>query len=62
MQKQSKLSSDGTGSGGEKCERSHGDIFGWVWQILHMAGIWSQAVGFMLAPVADTTFHIQFNL
>jgi hypothetical protein len=44
MQKKLELSSDGGDSGNKKCKRGYGV----VWQSLHLAEVYSQAVLFVL--------------
>jgi hypothetical protein len=48
MRKQLKLSSDGGDSGNKKFKRGYRDAFSGVWRSLRLAGVWSQAVGFVL--------------
>jgi hypothetical protein len=48
MRKKLKLSSDGGDSGSKKCERGYGGAYGGVWRSLRLAGVWSQAVSFVL--------------
>jgi hypothetical protein len=48
MRKKRKLASDGGDSGSKKCKRGYGG----VWRSLRLAGVWSQAVGFMLVRLA----------
>jgi hypothetical protein len=52
MRKTLKLSSDGGTSGGKKCKRGYGGACGGVWRSLHLAGVFSQAVGFVLVHLA----------
>jgi hypothetical protein len=47
-----KLRSDGGDSGSKKCKRGYGGAYGVVWRSLHVAGFWSQAVGFVLVRLA----------
>jgi hypothetical protein len=42
------LNSDGGDSGSKKCKSDYGG----VWQSLCLAGVWSQAVGFVLVRLA----------
>jgi hypothetical protein len=44
MWKKLKLSSYDGDSGGKKCKQG----YGWVWHSLHLAGVWTQAIGFVL--------------
>jgi hypothetical protein len=44
--KKIKLSSDGGDSGNKK--RGYGGVYGVVWRSPRLAGVWSQAVGFVL--------------
>jgi hypothetical protein len=48
MRKKMKLISDGGDSGGKKCKWGYGG----VWRSLRLAGVWSQAVGFVFVRVA----------
>jgi hypothetical protein len=48
----SKLSSDGPDVRSKKYKRGIGGAYGEVWQSLHLAGVWSQAVGFVLVRLA----------
>jgi hypothetical protein len=43
-----KLSSDSGDSGKRRCKRGYGGAYGGVWRSLRLAGVWSQAVGFVL--------------
>jgi hypothetical protein len=52
MQKTSKLSSEGGDSGSKKRKRGYGGACGGIWRSLHLAGVWSQAVGFVLVCLA----------
>jgi hypothetical protein len=52
MQKKLKLSCDSGDSGSKKCKRGYGGAYGGVWQSLRLAGVWSQAVGFVLVRLA----------
>jgi hypothetical protein len=52
MRKNLKLSFDGGDSGSKKCKRGYGDPYGGVWRRLRLAGVWSQAVGFVLVHLA----------
>jgi hypothetical protein len=62
MRKQLKLSSDGGDSDSKKYKRGYGDAYDGVWRSLRLAGVWSQAVGFVdafgrnLASVAVKIF------
>jgi hypothetical protein len=47
-----KLSSDGGDSGSNKCKRGCVGAYGGVWLSLRLAGVWSQAVGFVLVRLA----------
>jgi hypothetical protein len=44
MQKKFKLNFDGGDSGSKKCKQGYGR----VWRSLHLAGVWSQTVSFVL--------------
>jgi hypothetical protein len=59
-----KLSSDGHDSGSKKYKTDYDGTYGGVWRNLRLAGVWSQAVGFMLVrwTVALKMFHIYFTL
>jgi hypothetical protein len=46
------LRSDGGESGSKKFKRGNGDAYGGVWRSLRLAGIWSQAVGFVMVRLA----------
>jgi hypothetical protein len=46
------LSSDGGDSGSKKCKRRCGSTYCGVWRSLRLAGVWSQAVGFVLVRLA----------
>jgi hypothetical protein len=48
MQKKLKLSSDGGDSDSQKCKQGYGR----VWHSLYLAGVWNQAVGFVLVCLA----------
>jgi hypothetical protein len=48
MREKLKLNSDDGDSGGKKCKRGYGG----VWRSLRLAGVWSQAVGFVLVRLA----------
>jgi hypothetical protein len=52
MRKKLKLSYDGIDSGSKKCKQGYGDAYGGVWRSLRLAGVWSQAVGFVLVCLA----------
>jgi hypothetical protein len=52
MRKKLKLSSEGGDSGSKKCKRGYGDAYDGVWQSLRLAGVWSQAVRFVLVLLA----------
>jgi hypothetical protein len=61
--KKLKLTSDGGDSGGKKCKWGYGR----VWWCVRLAGVWSQAVGFVLVRLAGIwlqspwrCFHIFF--
>jgi hypothetical protein len=43
-----KLSSDSGDSGVKNCNRGCGGAYGEVWRSMRLAGVWSQAVGFLL--------------
>jgi hypothetical protein len=47
-----KLSSDGGDSGSKKSKRGYDGANDGVWLSLRLAGVWSQAVGFVLARLA----------
>jgi hypothetical protein len=47
-----KLIPDGVNSGGKKCNRGFYGAFGDILRILHLAGVWNQAIGFVLAVKA----------
>jgi hypothetical protein len=49
MRKKLKLSSDGGDFADNKSRRGYGDANEGVWRSLRLAGVWSQAVGFVLA-------------
>jgi hypothetical protein len=49
MRKKIGIKFDGGDSGSKKCKRGYGGI----WWSLHLAGIWSQAVGFVLEHFAE---------
>jgi hypothetical protein len=52
LRKKLKLSSDGGDSGSKKYKRGYGGADDGVWQNLRLAGVWSQAVGFVLVRLA----------
>jgi hypothetical protein len=52
MRKKFKLIYDGGESGSNKRKRGYGGAHGGVWRSLHLAGVWSQAVGFVLVRLA----------
>jgi hypothetical protein len=52
MRKKLKLISDDGVSGGKKCKRGYCGAYGGVWRSLRLAGVWSQAVGFVLVLLA----------
>jgi hypothetical protein len=60
MREKLKLSSDGGDYGSKKCKRGCGGAYGGVWRSPRLAGVWSQAVGFVfgknLASVAVKMF------
>jgi hypothetical protein len=45
-------SSDGGVSGGKKCKQCYGCTYGGVWLSLRLAGVCSQAIGFVLVHLA----------
>jgi hypothetical protein len=47
-----KLSFGGGDSGSNKRKRGYGDANGGVWRSLSLAGVWSQAAGFVLVHLA----------
>jgi hypothetical protein len=51
-----KLGSDGGDSGSKKRKPGHGSGTGGVWQDMHVAGVWSQAVGFVFVRWQDSGF------
>jgi hypothetical protein len=51
-----KLSSEGGDCGSKKYERGYGSAYGGVWRILRVAGVWSQAGGFVLVRLAGIWF------
>jgi hypothetical protein len=53
MRKKLKLSSDGGDSGSKKCKRGYDGAYGGIWRSLRLAGVWSQAVGFVLVRLAE---------
>jgi hypothetical protein len=53
-----KLSYDGSDSGSKKCKHDYGGAHGGSWPSLLLAGIWSQAVGFMFLHLASATVKI----
>jgi hypothetical protein len=57
MWKKFKSCSDGGDFGGKKCKTSYGDACGGVWRSLRLAGVWSQAVGFVLVRLAGIWFQ-----
>jgi hypothetical protein len=52
MQNKSKLNSDGGDSGSKTFNHGYGGAYGGVWRSLRLAGVWSQAVGFVLVRLA----------
>jgi hypothetical protein len=54
MRKKLKLSFNGGDSGSKKCKRGCSGAYGGVWRSLRFAGVWSQAVGFVLVRLAGT--------
>jgi hypothetical protein len=50
--KKLKPSSDGGDSGSKKSKRGYSGVYGGVWRSLRLAGVWNQAVGFMLVRLA----------
>jgi hypothetical protein len=52
-----KLSSDGSDSASEKFRRGYGGAYGGIWWSLRLAGVWSQAVGFVLARLGGIWLH-----
>jgi hypothetical protein len=57
MQKELKFHSDGGNSGNKKCKWGYGG----VWQSPHLAGVWSQAVGFVLMHLARIWLQMKSN-
>jgi hypothetical protein len=49
MRKQFKANSDGGDSNSKKCSEGYGAASGGFWLILRLAGMWSQAVYFVVA-------------
>jgi hypothetical protein len=47
-----KLISDGGDSGSKKCKRGYGGACGGVWRSLRLAGVWHEAVCFVLVRLA----------
>jgi hypothetical protein len=47
-----KLSSDDGDSGSKEWKRGYYSAYGGVWRSLRLAGVWSQAVGFVLVSLA----------
>jgi hypothetical protein len=56
------ISSDGGASGRKKCKRRYGRAYGGVWQSLRLAGVWSQAVGFVLVRLQESGFSSRENV
>jgi hypothetical protein len=52
MREKLKLSFDGGNSGSKKCKRGYGGAYDGVWRSLLLAGVWTQAVGFVLLRLA----------
>jgi hypothetical protein len=50
------VSSDGGESGSEKCKRDPGGSNSGFWRSLRLAGIWRQAVVFMLVRLAEICY------
>jgi hypothetical protein len=50
--KKLKLHSDGGDSGSKKYKRRYVDAYVEVWRSLRLAGVWSEAVGFVLVRLA----------
>jgi hypothetical protein len=46
------LNSDGGDCGSKKCKLGYGGAYGGVWRSLRLAGVWSQAVDFVLVRLA----------
>jgi hypothetical protein len=66
MRKKLKLSSDGGDSANKESKRGYGGTYGRVWRSLRSAGVWSQAVGFVLARLAEIWLqkgfiHVNFD-
>jgi hypothetical protein len=57
MRKKLKLISDGGDSGIKKYKQGYGDAYGGIWRSLRLAGVWSQAVGFVLVDLAGIWLH-----
>jgi hypothetical protein len=57
MRKKLKLISDGGDFGSKKCIRGYGG----VWPSLRLAGVWSQAVGFVLVRLAGIWLQSPFS-
>jgi hypothetical protein len=52
MPKNVKISYNGGDSGSEKCKLSYGGAYDGVWRSPPSTGVWNQAVGFVLVPLA----------
>jgi hypothetical protein len=61
VRKKLKLSSDGGYRGSKKCKRGYGGACGGVWRSMRLAGVWSQAVGFVLCVWQDSGFSRHEN-
>jgi hypothetical protein len=57
-----KLGRDGGDSDGKKCKRGYGGVCGGVWQSQLLAGIWTQAVGFVLKNLASVALKMFSHL
>jgi hypothetical protein len=55
-----KLVSDGGDCGSRKLKLSYGNACDGIWRSLHLAGDWSQAVGFVLMRLAGIWFQSPF--
>jgi hypothetical protein len=51
---------DGCEFGCKKCKWGYGGACGGIWRSLHLAGVWSQTVGFLLVLVYKDILQILY--
>jgi hypothetical protein len=62
MRKKLKLSSDGGDSTSKKCKPGYGGAYGGVWRSLPLAGVWSQAAGFVLVRLTGNLASVAVKM